>query len=267
MANPTQTAPEWIELPNGWHFKRDGNTYLMHQPDGTRTGLGCTLRFVQAFAAAMQPQAQPVAPDALREALEAVHDLAQDKETMHTQEGRDNVCSIIVNVLYPSKKAIAQPVAPDALREACLYALRIASKYKTSMQQGNVENDFALIYAELEQALATPAQQAPDHIGGVNKMVSPSTVDASWKHGDGNKTFHHTSPAQPVAAPSQDALVEALEEVVGCFNAAYTEGLIERMAEQENTDAGSLHDLVSRRIMYALTAAQSALAAYSTREV
>ena len=53
----------------------------------------------------------------------------------------------------------------------------------------------------------------------------------------------------------------ALEEITECFDAAYFEGLIERMTEQENTDAGSLFDLINRRLLPALNIAQAALKA------
>ena len=43
-------------------------------------------------------------------------------------------------------------------------------------------------------------------------------------------------------------LVDALEEVVGCFDAAYTEGLLERLSDENNRDIGSLYDLITRRL-------------------
>ncbi len=50
----------------------------------------------------------------------------------------------------------------------------------------------------------------------------------------------------------------ALEEVVGCFDAAFAEGLSERLAELP-TETGSLADLVNRRLMFALFTARAAL--------
>ena len=52
----------------------------------------------------------------------------------------------------------------------------------------------------------------------------------------------------------------ALEIVVGCFDAAVIEGLYDRMAEQDNQDLGSLHDLIARRILHAEPVARAALA-------
>jgi|GEM_PF-3310547 len=59
-----------------------------------------------------------------------------------------------------------------------------------------------------------------------------------------------TSPT--VAAPS-DALLKAIIEVVGCFEAAQAEGLEEALVD---TTDDRLRDLVERRLMYALHAAQ-----------
>lgn len=47
----------------------------------------------------------------------------------------------------------------------------------------------------------------------------------------------------------------ALTEVRGCFDAALSEGLLERLAELDVHDVGSLADLVHRRLMYAHAAA------------
>lgn len=47
------------------------------------------------------------------------------------------------------------------------------------------------------------------------------------------------------------AYEDALDEVQGCFAAAYIEGLADRMAEQDNKDPGSLTDLIQRRVLYA----------------
>jgi hypothetical protein len=47
----------------------------------------------------------------------------------------------------------------------------------------------------------------------------------------------------------------ALTEVRGCFDAALCEGLLERLAELDVHDVGSLADLVHRRLMYAHAAA------------
>jgi len=59
-----------------------------------------------------------------------------------------------------------------------------------------------------------------------------------------------------------DRLREALEEVIGCFEAAGAEGLIERLSELPDVSAGSLHDLFFRRILHAEHAARRAVEAY-----
>jgi hypothetical protein len=56
------------------------------------------------------------------------------------------------------------------------------------------------------------------------------------------------APAAPVQEP-----VSLANEVIGCFNAAMVEGLQEALAE---TTDERLKDLVERRLMYALYAAQ-----------
>ncbi len=54
-------------------------------------------------------------------------------------------------------------------------------------------------------------------------------------------------------------LTEALREVQGCFQAAYVEGLQERLGAEEDNDTGSLRDLIERRILYAYPAVNDAL--------
>jgi len=62
--------------------------------------------------------------------------------------------------------------------------------------------------------------------------------------------LYTTSPAQP--APEQEPVALA-DEVIGCFHAAEIEGLTEALA---NTTDERLKDLVERRLIYALFAAQ-----------
>ena len=52
--------------------------------------------------------------------------------------------------------------------------------------------------------------------------------------------------------------IEGLEKVVGCFDAAITEGLHERIGENDRA-LGSLNDLVTRRLLFAYDAAMSQL--------
>lgn len=58
---------------------------------------------------------------------------------------------------------------------------------------------------------------------------------------------------------------EALSEVVGCFDAAETEGLSERIREA-CLGGGSLADLILRRLLFANAAASAALAAEADHE-
>jgi len=52
--------------------------------------------------------------------------------------------------------------------------------------------------------------------------------------------------------------IEGHIEVIGCFDAAITEGLNDRIGELSR-DVGSLNDLVTRRLLFAYDAAVSAL--------
>ena len=43
-------------------------------------------------------------------------------------------------------------------------------------------------------------------------------------------------------------LTKALENIAGCFNAAYFEGLLDKLGDETNIDADSLYGLVTRRL-------------------
>lgn len=60
------------------------------------------------------------------------------------------------------------------------------------------------------------------------------------------------------------ALREALEKAKGCFDAAVAEGLHDRLAEASEADAGSLPDLVRRRLLFAPNHIDEALVALGT---
>lgn len=47
------------------------------------------------------------------------------------------------------------------------------------------------------------------------------------------------------------AMRAQMDEAIGCFEAAYTEGLADVLSAQDETGVQSLHDLVTRRILYA----------------
>lgn len=73
---------------------------------------------------------------------------------------------------------------------------------------------------------------------------------------------------EAVAAQAPSGLVEALEEVLCCFNAAYAEGLHEKMMEAADTEPGSLVDLIQRRLLYAYERTiPDALAAHKAQPV
>lgn len=59
--------------------------------------------------------------------------------------------------------------------------------------------------------------------------------------------------------PCGEDVRAALVEIDGCFEAAYAEGLADRLAEQEIGVAGSLRDLIERRLLPAREAAIRAL--------
>lgn len=56
-----------------------------------------------------------------------------------------------------------------------------------------------------------------------------------------------------------EKLKTAISEALDCFNAAYTEGLSEKLGEQDVFELGSLADLVNRRILFAMPLLQQAL--------
>lgn len=59
---------------------------------------------------------------------------------------------------------------------------------------------------------------------------------------------------------------KALDEIIGCFDAACAEGLQERLNDETERDIGTLHDLITRRILYAYYAARCARKAQGGRE-
>lgn len=54
-------------------------------------------------------------------------------------------------------------------------------------------------------------------------------------------------------------LREGLNTALGCFNAAYAEGLHDRLAEVDDSEPGSLPGLVRRRLLYAIPTLEQAL--------
>lgn len=90
----------------------------------------------------------------------------------------------------------------------------------------------------------------------VGAVIKPFIAD-----GYGPDLHLRAAQAALAAIPQRDdsGLVAALKEVVGCFAAADTEGLQERLAEADIYDVGSLADLVFRRLLHALPPAQQAL--------
>lgn len=56
-----------------------------------------------------------------------------------------------------------------------------------------------------------------------------------------------------------ERLRKALTNVAGCFDAAFIEGLSDRLAEQDDQSAGTLVDLVKRRLLFANDFARNAL--------
>ena len=55
-------------------------------------------------------------------------------------------------------------------------------------------------------------------------------------------------------------ITEAIEEAKGCFDAAVTEGLYERLRENEFAESGSIRGLVERRMIYAYKPIEEAIA-------
>lgn len=123
---------------------------------------------------------------------------------------------------------------------------------------------------EPEQPTGQTAEQRHYACG----CVSCVCLDEERCHGCGAKSCRDKStcqwrrvvrvdaPDHPRSAPSVDLqkVRDELDNAAGCFNAAYSEGLLEKLAEETNTDVGSLHDLITRRVVYALEHIQNAAA-------
>ena len=81
-----------------------------------------------------------------------------------------------------------------------------------------------------------------------------NNVHSPWPH----KMLNEAADVLHALAERNKELEEALLEIVGCFEAAVTEGLHERLVEQEH-ETGNLRDIVERRLMFADTVAERVL--------
>lgn len=108
----------------------------------------------------------------------------------------------------------------------------------------------------------TPAQQQ-EPVDESHRDAQEAPFEAWWETqgqylraggGQYEKTFawHAWCAAAPQPA-QQEPLATFKDEVIGYFNAAFVEGLQEALAETQDEH---LKDLVERRLMYALYAAQ-----------
>lgn len=131
----------------------------------------------------------------------------------------------------------------------------------TEIQQEIVEAVFKAMLAAAPKAVQSPVQEPVAWLvsGGDGR---PKTYEQypEWAVGDAVLVISPLYAApQPVSDDAMDALVEAISEVVDCFDAAETEGW---GAAVQSGDFDSIRDLWHRRISFAYFAASEALAAY-----
>lgn len=117
-------------------------------------------------------------------------------------------------------------------------------------------------------AVSTLVKVANFHLDNTRAAVTPDDKTAALEriyghylnNNDGDD-FESDFQTIRAALQQQDEsdLVKALEGIIACFDGAVAEGLPERMSEEINTDPGSLHDLITRRIYYAYTFATEAM--------
>jgi hypothetical protein len=207
------------------------------------------------------PPAQPTIPKGWKlvpvEPTDAMVQAAfhLDLSYMPGQEGADRAA------VYRAMLAAA-PEAPPAQRqpltdEQSVELVRIEHWRQATMESGHWEEtremprhiaERLLHHFDQASIVTTPpaAQPAPAQEGRDWSLLE-ATQESLREHMAEIKRLKEAQPA-PVQAPAALA-----DEVIGCFHAAEIEGLTEALA---NTTDERLKDLVERRLMYALHAAQ-----------
>lgn len=112
--------------------------------------------------------------------------------------------------------------------------------------------------------LHTPTEfaEAADAIESLRKQLAECELERDavrlMRDEFGNK-WAKAQEQLTTVTKERDELVAALSSIRECVFAAMFEGLQDRLAEEENTDAGSLYDLVMRRLLPMDAYAQAAL--------
>ena len=116
------------------------------------------------------------------------------------------------------------------------------------------ERGYVLVDAKKQEPVAYIAGYYKDVINGETDATplgaEVSFVNMNWR----DQIPLYTNPAIPWRVALPDGW-KVIGEVIGCFDAAFAEGLQEALAETQDE---RLKDLVERRLMYALYAAQEA---------
>ena len=178
----------------------------------------------------------------------------------------------LLELLIRCRKVIAHEVESDwpSLDELieridALLANQEVVKYGPTLmdwddEQEPVEPLMTVAHPDSAKAEQTPVQEPvalTEAAFGCFVQPVPSHCDRiTWR---GNYYHLPIAAPQPVSDDARDALVEAISEVVGCFDAAEIEGW---SAAVQSGDFDSIRDLWHRRISFAYYAANEALAAY-----
>jgi FtsZ-binding cell division protein ZapB len=147
---------------------------------------------------------------------------------------------------------------------------RVSQLYDTAMKKtaGEVLSAVAAIETltkERDEAQEARRREHVLHVENVSSLTAENerlkAQQAGWINAGHSQGLKIATLSEQLAEARK-----ALEEVVGCFEAARVEGLNDRLAELADNDVGSLHDLYARRLSFAEMAALAALPPETTGE-
>lgn len=112
------------------------------------------------------------------------------------------------------------------------------------------------------------ANYVPGYFDGWAPLHSPTAIAALSAERDAlhvtlitqGHELKETRTTREAAEAEVKAMGEALSEVEGCFDAAFAEGLQERLNDEADRSLGTLYDLVTRRLLSAHDASRRARA-------
>jgi len=100
----------------------------------------------------------------------------------------------------------------------------------------------------------TTKQKALGYLCDIETRLN--TFDGTYSWGLEIQTLRAALEAPDLA----EVVLTELQNARGCFDAANIEGLYDKLAEQTDTEAGSLYGLVTRRLLYAVDHIDAAIA-------